>query len=403
VPRPSTGQVVERQTSQGRRFAIRFRALGERRYQTLDVSTRAEAEAELANVLADVRRGLWKPPVEQVVTIPKDVPSFHAYASEWHARRKGLVKPRTSDWEKWALSLHLLPHLAERRVSDIDGGTVRAYVAAKQAEGIIGARSINSTLRVLSLICAEAVEDGHLQANPVTRARLVKARKPTRGWLEPDELADLLDSCTSQSRALVAAMALAGLRVSEAAALRWRCVDLANGRLTVEASKTDAGRRVIGDLNPELGELLKVHRHASRFTDPDDVVFATSTGREKARSSIARQILRPALDRANVARTKAARPPIARASCHDLRRTFCALAFAAGASPAAVMNALGHTSAALSLEVYGKVVAGATDGLGVARGRLVRGPDWAPMGTSGVDEQIGDEAASDAVFQEVAT
>jgi hypothetical protein len=94
VPRPSTGQVVERQTSQGRRFAIRFRALGERRYQTLDVSTRAEAEAELANVLADVRRGLWKPPVEQVVTIPKDVPSFHAYASEWHARRKGLVKPR---------------------------------------------------------------------------------------------------------------------------------------------------------------------------------------------------------------------------------------------------------------------------------------------------------------------
>jgi integrase len=155
-------------------------------------------------------------------------------------------------------------------------------------------------------------------------------------------------------------MALAGLRVSEAASLRWRSVDLASGRLTVEASKTDAGRRVIGDLNPELVELLKVHRHASRFTEP-------------------------------------------RASCHDLRRSFCALAFAAGASPAAVMHALGHASAALSLEVYARVVAGATDGLGETMGKLVRGPDWAPMGTSGVDEQIGDEAASDAVFQEVAT
>jgi integrase len=135
-------------------------------------------------------------------------------------------------------------------MSDIDGGIVRAYVSAKRAEGVLGARSINSTLRVLSLVCAEAVEDGYLQANPVTRTRLVKTRKPARGWLEPDELADLLDACTEKSRTLVAVMALAGLRVSEAAGLRWRSVDLANGRLTVEASKTDAGRRVI---RPEPG------------------------------------------------------------------------------------------------------------------------------------------------------
>jgi integrase len=224
------------------------------------------------------------------------------------------------------------------------------------------ARSINSTLRVLSLVLAEAVEDGHLTANPVTRARLLKARKPARGWLEPDELADLLDACTPKSRALVAVMALAGLRVSEAAALRWRSVDLAAARVTVETSKTDSGLRVIGDLNPELVELLKVHRMGARFTGPDDLVFATSTGREKARSSIARQVLRPALDPANKARAKVGRPPIRRASCHDLRRTFCALAFAAGASPAAVMASLGHSSAALSLEVYARVVAGRRPG-----------------------------------------
>ena len=87
---------------------------------------------------------------------------------------------------------------------------------------------------------------------------------------------------------------------------------------------------MIGDLNPELVELLKLHRMRANFTGPDDLVFATSTGREKARSSIARQILSPALERANEARAEAGRPPIRRASCHDLRRTFCALAFAAG-------------------------------------------------------------------------
>jgi integrase len=159
---------------------------------------------------------------------------------------------------------------------------------------------------------------------------------------------------------------------------------------------------VISDLNPELVELLKVHRHGSRFTDPDDLVFATTTGREKARSSISRQALRPALERANKARAKVVRPPTARASCHDLRRTFCALAFAAGASPAAVMNALGHTSAALSLEVYGRVVAGATAGLGESMARLVQGPEWARMGTNDDEAEGGGETGGAAPLEEVA-
>jgi integrase len=80
-------------------------------------------------------------------------------------------------------------------------------------------------------------------------------------WLEADELADLLDACTDKSRWLVAVMALAGLRVSEAAALRWRSVDLASGRLTVETSKTETSRRVIADLNPELGGDERARAH----------------------------------------------------------------------------------------------------------------------------------------------
>jgi hypothetical protein len=53
---------------------------------------------------------------------------------------------------------------------------------------------------VLSLILDEAVADEHLDANPVTKAVRVKAEKPARSWLEPDELADLLDACTDRSR-----------------------------------------------------------------------------------------------------------------------------------------------------------------------------------------------------------
>jgi integrase len=402
MARPLKGQLIERKGKRGRTFGVRFRAYGHRHYLTLDVTSRPEAEAELANVLADVRRGIWKPPAEPVVEAPREAPTFHLYSSTWHENRKGTVEPRTTEWERWALSNHLLSYFASHRVDAIDAQAVRGYVSAKQTEGALSARSLNSTLRVLSLVLGEAVEDGYLDANPVTRKRFLKAGKPSRGWLEPDELVDLLDACTDRSRALVATMAYAGLRVSEAAALRWRTVDLANGRIIVEEAKTDAGRRVIADLNPELLDLLKAHRMQAKRTGPDDLVFATATGRQKTRSSISRQVLKAALDRANAKRVEQGRPPIARATAHDLRRTFAALCYAAGATPPAVMAAMGHTSAALALEVYAKVVAGSTKGLGESMARLVRGPEWAQMGTNGAETTSGVAELDTAAVEETA-
>src|SRR4051812_34671255 len=88
MARPAIGQVVENDGKRGRTYALRFRADGRRRYVTLDVTTRQEAEQELLNVLADVRRGIWRPPVAPVVEAPKEEPSVHQFSSEWFAARQ---------------------------------------------------------------------------------------------------------------------------------------------------------------------------------------------------------------------------------------------------------------------------------------------------------------------------
>ena len=63
MPRKATGQVVE--PSDGRSWAIRFRAYGKRRYVALGTAEegwdRRRAETELRHVLADVERGIWRP------------------------------------------------------------------------------------------------------------------------------------------------------------------------------------------------------------------------------------------------------------------------------------------------------------------------------------------------------
>ena len=63
MARPATGAVVTTKTGG---YALRFTAYGKRRYVTLggagDGWDRDRAEAELLNVLADVRRGRWASP-----------------------------------------------------------------------------------------------------------------------------------------------------------------------------------------------------------------------------------------------------------------------------------------------------------------------------------------------------
>jgi hypothetical protein len=120
MARPSTGQIVERRGSRGTTFAARFRAYGKRRYVTLDVSTSTEAQTELENILADVRRGIWRAHVVEQPAAPKAEPTFHEFSSEWIATREleGLAAKTITDL-RWSLSNHLLPFFAGYRLSEI--------------------------------------------------------------------------------------------------------------------------------------------------------------------------------------------------------------------------------------------------------------------------------------------
>lgn len=403
MPRPASGSVVEDRRGDGVRFGIRFRAYGKRQYVALGSVTRQDAETELENVLADVRRGIWRPaePEPTVETIVVE-PTLHVLASEWVERRRHEVDPRSVEHWTWALSTHLLPHFASYQPSQITAAVVEKYKAAKLAEreqrlaaierwrkadpakrGRMPVRplnnaSINKTLKVLAQVLDDAVEFGYVETNVARgKRRRLKASRPRRTWLELVEVRALLTAAGTH-RALLATMILAGLRVGELAGLRWRDVDLVAGTLRVQDAKTDAGERVV-DLSPMLRDELMEHAAASDY-GPNDLVFGTSRGTERNRSNITRQILQPAIERANVALEAEGRNPIEGVTNHSLRRTFCALLYEAGATPAYVMAQMGHTDASLALEIYSKVMERKRD-TGDRMDALVRGANWAATGS----------------------
>src|SRR6266542_1407219 len=177
MARPATGQVLEREGQHGTTFALRFRAHGRRQYLTLGTTeggwTKARAETELENVLADVRRALWQEPQPApIVQESRPEPSLHEFASEWLEMRiaEGLADRTIEDYA-WALSYHLLPYFGDHLLSQIGVREVDAYTLHKAGEGVLGANTTNKTLSILAQVLELAVEYGLLSANPARGRR----------------------------------------------------------------------------------------------------------------------------------------------------------------------------------------------------------------------------------------
>lgn len=396
MPRKATGSVVE--PKDRRAWALRFRAYGKRRYVALGTSgegwNRAKAERELRHVLADVERGIWQPPAPKPERSSAEVPTFHEFASEWFEGISPELRERTRVDYRWRLSSHLLPYFADHRLSAITVEEVDRYRRAKVRESkeMESARqkqlalpkakrtriprplsngSINKTIRLLAAILEQAVEYGYLDRNPARgRKRLLKESKPSRSYLQPEQVAALLGAAGGldeesrngihRRRVLLATLALAGLRISEALDLRWRDVNLDGRRLQVASSKTDAGIREV-DLTPALRDLLAEHRAGSSFTKPTDFVFTTSEGHRDNPSNVRNRLLATAVERANSVLRAEGRERIGAVTPHSLRRTFISLLLAAGADVPYVMAQAGHTDPKMTLGLYAQVIASKTD------------------------------------------
>jgi len=436
VPRPATGEVVEKPSVRGgTTFALRFRAYSRRRYLTLGTTadgwSRQRAEQELQNVLADVRRGIWQPAQPAPVAELQEAqdPTFHEFASEWWAGKRLELRPNTVAAYEAELTLHLLPFFARHRLGEITIREVDRYRQAKVREserrqaaidagrplrderGRIlapySASYVNATIKRLAQILEVAVEYDLIPRNTAKgeRRRLKATRSRPVHLDSADQIVAMLDAAamldddprargrrTRGRRALIATLVFAGLRVTEACELRWRDVDLAVGRITVGKAKTDAGMREV-DIRAALRDELVAYRASRPWASADDLVFTTATGAARTKDNVRQRVIIPVVARADELLTEHdARLP-GGVTAHKLRHTFASVLVACGEDPAYVMGQLGHTDPEFTLRVYTHAMR--RDGDERARLRaLVDGAEWAPMGTNGESGADPDDGSS---------
>jgi integrase len=335
----------------------------------------------LDNILADVRRGIWRPPVDEKVDPPVSLSeaTFHEFSSEWFATREseGLAAKTITDL-RWSLSNHLLPFFAGHRLSEITPQEIDRFKVGKvrerqeldaarsrgeKAPRRLSNNSINHVLSDLSQVLETAVEYGLLTQNPAAgKRRRLKSDRPNRPWVEPEALPSLLDAASGVGRVLLAG---AGLRIGEALALR-----------RTRGTSPLAGRVGLH----RAGRLRPPHFDRTQAQPLEPTPWRARTC---------------AVEAANIELAKSGIAPIDKQlGFHGLRRTYASLRCASGDDVAYTSAQIGHSDPRFTLRCYTQATRRRDRLSGPHRKAYDRALHWAQMGTNSVsdDEPIPVEA-----------
>ncbi len=316
---------------------------GKVRRHRLDAQTKTDAINELRALQVDYERGEAYRSHAAALTVEELLDDFtrHMRTRIDDPDPKRRRSRRTVDHYDYQLRRHVLPLLGTTPACDLTTAHVRRVLDA-MASKRLSPSSRTGLLTALSSLLRYGIKQGALEHNPVRD--LDRDDRPGAGrmteprYLSRDELRRLLDGMGDTFRPLAATCAYAGLRVSEALALRWRDVDLKAGTLSVTAQLSSSGERVplktlasaaTVPILPPLAAELRAHRvrvagRSLAQVGRDALVFTTSRGKPQG----ARNALRAVHAAGKAAGLNGdGREPV---GLHDLRHSFVAIALASG-------------------------------------------------------------------------
>jgi integrase len=331
------------------RFEEGPRINGKRRTRHVTMrGTRQDAQKELTRLLADADTG--KLPDGARSTVAERIDAWLAGAHN--------VAPKTRERYGELANNQIIPHLGAVALNRIKSETIRAW-HAKLLERGLAPRTILHAHRVLGSALAGT------QARSALTVDLPLIEDGELEILEPGEIWGVLEALKDHWLLPIASLALStGARRGELLGLVWADIDLDRRMLRIERSveelksglrlkttKTKRSRRTIS-LPPEAAAMMRAYRIRQLEQrlilglgniEPSTLIFSTVDG----------GLMRPR----NV--TKAWSRIVTAHSFHSLRHTHASMLIRAGVDILTISRRLGHSKAAITLDVYGHLIPGA--------------------------------------------
>ena len=331
---------------------------GKRKVGSVYGKTAKAAREKLRDVLDRIRDE--KAPRDSRLTVA-------SWVSEWQS---GILvrsdrKPTTKELYRRLGSTHLMA----APFGNIELAKVRRSHIDQLIQGLRDKGLSDSTVRSIYAVLNAALEDARIDSllavNPMREVKRPSNVSPEAKHLTPAEVRHLLDSAVGlRYKSTLDLMAGTGLRRGEALALKWSDIDLTkkslhvratvsrvDGKLLATAPKTTKSRREV-PLTDGLVAMLKAHRKtqvAERLvagTEWQDLglVFTTELGGYVDPRNLLRSL-----------KSAARYAGIEDVGLHTLRHSAATAMLEANIPPHVVSRILGHSSVAITLDIYGHV------------------------------------------------
>lgn len=323
-----------------KRYRVRYRTPDRRQTSKRGFTTKRDAKEFAATVEVDKLRGLYRDPSAGRVTVDE-------LAVPWLAVKKHQLAPSSYHSYETSWRVHVRPRWGDVRVADVAASRVQEWVsemASTRSRAVV-----TRALGVLSGACERAVAERRIVENPCVGLVLPDRAARRRVYLSAVDAEKIADA--SDHPLLVRTLAFTGLRWGEAIVLRPVDVDAERGRIVVHRSATEVARNLVVGPPKTPGSnrevpvpqfLLTAIEERMAETSPEGLLFPGPGGGVLRTPDVRRGWYARAVRAAGVPRV----------TIHDLRHTAASLAVRAGASVLAVQRMLGHTSAAMTLDVY---------------------------------------------------
>lgn len=349
--------------------------LGALKRRTVYGRTQTEARAKQRALRAAVQNGT--PVKPKPVTLAGWIETWIGGSLAASDRRQSTIDLYTAVARR-----HLVTSLGQRQLDHLRPSDIEALVVAKRKEGLAPS-TVRTIYTVLRAALDIAVRDGLLQTNPAAAVRRPSIPRREASFLTPRQVRLLLDALRDERIEPVVRLLLAtGLRRGEALGLHWADVDLdrrflrvrwtlsrTSAGLTLGKPKTEKSRRIV-PLPAAAVVLLQQHRmrqdeeraRAGESWVEQDFVFTTEIGTPLEPRNVLRRfgvVARQAgLDGAHL---------------HTLRHSVASFLIEAGAHIKVVQEHLGHSSFAITADIYSHVT---TERRREAADHLDQAVDW---------------------------
>lgn len=329
-------------TKAGTRWGIKFRGPDRRVTTKRGFTTRKAAMEWWAQYQVDQAAGM-------TVTASAGKITINRLGEKFLAEKVGVSDATQRYYRQSFDRIRRTGKMGETYVKDLRQAGVRSWVALAVEQ--FAAKTVQNDLSVLKQVLDQAVTDRRIRSNPATGVKPPKGDEKEVRPITVSQLHTMAEAAGEHHRAAVLTLGLCGLRWGELVGLQAGDVDLEAGHIHVVRQKKELGGKLI-DGPPKYGKTrfapipapvadLLAARLVGRAST--DLVFPTRGGSPMWVGNARRDWFDPAAAAAGVD-----------LSPHALRHTYAVLSIRAGADVKTLQATMGHSSAKITLDRYGK-------------------------------------------------